>query len=99
MSKELTALAESRPVASLSRLEKAWLRRRYCGWCEAWALSARCGAQHGKHILPIIEGVRDQEEIVDLGPPCDMDERRAKALQQYKPRALRQRLATLRDEG
>lgn len=79
-------MGECRTVASLSRLERQWLRRRFCGFCEISALSSSCGAASGIHTLPIIEGVRDQEEEVDLGPPCDMDEGRAAALRLYKPR-------------
>ena len=41
----------------------------------------------GEYALPVVEGVRDQEEIVQLGPPCNMDEKRAKALAHYMPRA------------
>jgi hypothetical protein len=83
----MTDLAKpKRVMASLSRLERAWLKRRHCSFCEALLTSANCGAHSGPHTLPIIEGVRDKEVVVDLGPPCDMDERRAHALQHYKPR-------------
>ena len=75
-----------RTVASLSRLERQWLKRRVCGFCEAPMLGKLCYAPSGEHELPVIEGVRDKPEIVDLGPPCDMDENRAKALAHYKPR-------------
>lgn len=76
-----------RTVASLTRLERKWLNRRHCGFCEAPLIGAHCYAHSGEHVLPIIEGVRDAEEVVDLGPPCNMDERRADALSRYKPRA------------
>lgn len=58
-----------------------------CGFCEVRLLGSFCGGYSGEHVLPVIAGVRDKEEVVDLGPPCDMDERRAHALQHYKPRA------------
>ena len=80
----------SRSVASLSRLEKRWLRERYCGFCEAPMLGSRCYALSGDYELPVIEGVRDKPEIVDLGPPCNMDERRAHALMQYRARQHKQ---------
>lgn len=88
MTPELEALAgqEARTIASLSKLERAWLKRRFCGWCEAPALGSHCYAQSGNHVLPVIEGVRDKPETIDLGPPCDMDQRRAEALELYKPR-------------
>lgn len=75
-----------RTLESLTRLERKWLSRRYCGWCEQSALAKRCGAMCGPYTLPVIEGVRDQEEVVNLGDPCDMDERREHALKSYKPR-------------
>lgn len=75
-----------RTVASLSPLERAWLKRRVCGFCECSMLRQRCGGGFGLHELPVIEGVRGKPEIVDLGPPCDMDERRAHVLASYKPR-------------
>jgi hypothetical protein len=77
----------ARPVASLTRLEKAWLKQRYCGFCEAPLLGSLCYAHSGEYELPVIEGVRDKPEIVDLGPKCNMDERRVKALGHYRPRA------------
>ena len=73
-------------VKNLTRLERRWLKSRICGFCEISLMSRCCGAHSGLYTLPVIEGVRDKEEIVDLGPPCDMDERRAHALAQYKPR-------------
>ena len=57
-----------RTLESLSRLERKWLRRRFCGWCEISCLATKCGARS------------------DLTPSCDMDERRAKWLESYKPR-------------
>ena len=69
-----------------TRLERAWLKRRVCGFCEIGLMSNCCGSYKGEHTLPIIEGVRDQEEIIDLGPGCDMPEKRQAALLQYKPR-------------
>jgi hypothetical protein len=75
-----------RTVASLSRLEKAWLRRRHCAFCEAPLLGSLCYAHSGEYELPVIEGVRDKPEVIDLGPKCNMDERRAIALQHYRPR-------------
>lgn len=77
---------EPRPVQSLTRLERKWLKRRYCGFCEASLMGKSCFALSGEYALPVIEGVRDQEEIVNLGPPCDMDMKRAQALTFYKPR-------------
>lgn len=77
---------ESRPVASLTRLEKAWLRVRVCGFCEARLLGSSCYAMRGEYVLPIVEGVRDREETIDLGEPCNMDKLRARALLSYKPR-------------
>ncbi len=79
-------MGEVRTTASLSRLEKLWLKRRVCGFCEIGLLSRSCGGYSGPHTLPIIEGVRDEEEVVDLGPPCNMDEKRAAALRHYRPR-------------
>lgn len=75
-----------RTVESLSRLERQWMKRRICGFCEVYLTGNRCGALSGLYTLPVIEGVRDKEEVVDLGPPCDMDQRRAHALQNYHPR-------------
>jgi hypothetical protein len=80
-----------RTVESLSRLERQWCKRRYCGFCEAPLLGSLCYAHSGEYELPVIEGVRDKPEIVDLGPPCDMDAARARALEHYKPRPSRQR--------
>lgn len=77
-----------RPISSLTKLEKAWLRRRVCGFCEASLLGSSCCAYSGEHVLPVVEGVRDAEETVDLGPPCNMDEQREKALAHYKPRKV-----------
>lgn len=85
MSREQTR--PKRTIASLTRLEKQWLKRRYCGFCDASALGSMCYAYSGEYALPIVDGVRDKEEVVDLGPPCDMDERRAHWLTFYKPRA------------
>lgn len=70
----------------LTKLQRAFLKRRVCGFCEVSLLASHCGALSGEYALPIIEGVRDQEEVVDLGPPCNMAERRASALAAYKPR-------------
>ena len=78
----------SRTMESLSKLERRYIRRRVCGFCEVNLSSYRCGGYHGPHTLPIIEGVRNEEETVDLGPPCNMDEKRAMALQYYKPRRV-----------
>lgn len=88
------AEALARTVASLSKQERQWCRRRYCGFCEASLLGSMCYAQSGEHTLPIIEGVRDQEEVIDLGPACDMDKRRGQALAAYKPRTARTALET-----
>lgn len=88
MSDSPSTLVERRPVASLTRLEKAWLRRRQCGFCEAPMLGSLCYALEGPYALPVIDGVRESEEIINLPPKCDMDERRAAALKQYKARAL-----------
>lgn len=82
----MSEMVERRTLASLTKLERAWLRRRVCGFCEAKLVGTMCYAHSGLHTLPIIEGVRDKEEVVDLGPPCDMDVQRAKALATYKPR-------------
>lgn len=76
-----------RTLASLTKLERQWLRRRYCGWCEQSALASRCGAIDAPYTLRVIDGER--ERVVDLGPPCDMDERRGNALLGYKPRPPR----------
>lgn len=78
---------EVRTLASLSRLEKQWLKRKHCAWCEAPCLGKSCYSHSGMHELPVIEGVRDEPVMVDLGPPCNMDERRAQWLKSYKPRA------------
>jgi len=75
-----------RTVASLTRLERKWLKVRHCSFCEAPMLGSYCYAYSGEHVLPIIEGVRDAEETINLGPPCNMDERRAHALTHYRPR-------------
>lgn len=75
-----------RTLDSLTRLGRRWLSSRFCGFCEASCLGRDCGALSGKYALPIIEGVRDEEEVIDLGPPCNMDARRAKWLTSYKPR-------------
>ena len=75
-----------RTVASLTRLEKAWCRRRFCGFCEAPLLGSCCYAYSGEYELPAIDGVRDTPEVVNLGPACDMDKRRAVALTHYRPR-------------
>lgn len=75
-----------RTIASLLRLEKAWCRRHRCGWCDASLLASHCYALSGKYTLGVVEGVRDREETINLGEPCNMDEVRAKALAQYKPR-------------
>jgi len=85
---EETIAPEKRTVASLSRLEKAWLRVRYCGFCDARLLGSSCYALSGMYELPVVAGVRDRPEMVDLGPGCDMDEKRAQALKSYRPRAL-----------
>lgn len=82
---------EARTVASLSKHERAWLKRRVCGFCEIGMLSTCCGGYSGEMELPAIEGVRDEPELIDLGPPCNMDEKRAKALAHYKPRPNRRR--------
>lgn len=79
-------MSEQRTIASLTRLEKNWLRNKHCGFCETSCLGDTCFAYSGSHVLPVIEGVRDQEEVVDLGPPCNMDEKRAGWLKSYKPR-------------
>jgi len=71
---------------SLSKLERKWLSRRVCGWCETSMLASRCGAMCGTMMLPAIEGVRDHEVEVELGAPCNMDEKRAAALKCYRPR-------------
>jgi hypothetical protein len=86
---KLIELAErpKRTMASLSRLERAWIGRRGCGFCDAPLSGSRCYAPSGSYVLPVIEGVRDKEELIDLGPPCNLDERRAAALKHYKPRA------------
>lgn len=76
-------------VKSLPKLQRQWLKRRRCGFCEISVLSPRCCGYSGEYELPVIEGVRDKAEIVALGPPCNMDERRAQCLAQYKPRAKR----------
>ena len=75
-----------RPMESLSRLERKWIKRHYCGWCEIRLSASSCGAMCGPYALPVVEGVRGREEVVDLGKPCDMDVRRAVALTHYKPR-------------
>lgn len=75
-----------RTIESLTRLERQWLKRRRCSVCEAPALGQHCYALSGTYTLPIVDGVRDQEEEIDLGPPCNMDERRGEALKQYNPR-------------
>lgn len=80
-------LRETRTVESLTRLEKAWLKRRLCGWCEVNLLGKNCYAMTGKYILSPIKGVLEKEEVMDLGKPCNMDEQRAEALKHYKPRA------------
>ena len=84
-------VAVGRSVASLDRFERAWCKRRYCGFCAAPLLGSVCYAHSGEHTLPVIEGVRDEEEVVDLGPPCDMDERRGLALLHYRPRVSRRK--------
>jgi len=82
-------LRETRTVESLTRLEKAWLKRRLCGWCEVNLLGKNCYAMTGKYILSPIKGVREKEEVMDLGKPCNMDEQRAEALKHYRPRPVR----------
>lgn len=83
---ELLQLA-ARPVSSLTRLEKQWCKRRHCGFCEASLLGQQCYAMSGKYVLPAMQGVRSRAKTIELGPPCNMDQRRAQALQHYKPRA------------
>jgi hypothetical protein len=73
-------------VQALPKQARRWMRSRICGWCEISLMSRRCGGYSGEHTLPVIEGVRDEEEVVDLGPACNMDERRGLALKHYKPR-------------
>jgi hypothetical protein len=82
---------DRRTLASLTRLERQWCKRRYCGFCDAPLLGSHCYAYSGEYELPVVEGVRDKPEIVDLGPPCDMDIARAAALKHYVPRPTRQR--------
>jgi len=66
---------EPRPLASLTRLERKWLKGRLCGWCEVRLTASRCGAMCGS-FSPVPET-----------EPCDMDVKRATALQRYSPRA------------
>ena len=82
------SLQRFRTLESLTRLERNWLKRRFCGFCETSCLAKRCGAMSGPHVLPPVEGVRDKPETVDLGQPCDMDIRRSVWLASYKPRHL-----------
>ena len=72
----------------MTPLARRWIKSRICGFCEVYLTAKHCGAPHGLYTMPIIKGVRDKEEVVDLGPPCNMDERRAAALATYKPRRL-----------
>ncbi len=36
---------EARGLDTLTRLERQWLRRRFCGWCDISCLATRCGAR------------------------------------------------------
>jgi hypothetical protein len=83
---EDVAAVAKRDLASLTKLERQWLKGRMCGFCEANMLGSSCYAHSGEWTLSPLEGVRDKEEVIDLGPPCDMDERRAQALTFYRPR-------------
>jgi hypothetical protein len=78
--------ARGRTLESLTRLEKRWLKGRFCRFCDAPCLGSLCYAYSGEYVLPVIDGVRDKEETVDLGPACNMDEMRASWLAHYKPR-------------
>ncbi len=72
---EMSEEPQPRPVDSLTRLERKWLKRRYCGFCEASLVGNSCYAMRGA-FAP-----------VPTAKPCNMDVQRAKALQHYKPRA------------
>ena len=45
--KEMRDAETPRTPESLSRLEKSWLRRRYCGWCEAPVDTNTCFCMYG----------------------------------------------------
>ena len=42
-------MLEPRTPESLTRLERAWLKRRYCAWCEAPVHVNACYSMYGKH--------------------------------------------------
>jgi hypothetical protein len=73
-----------RSVESLTKLERNWLKRRECGWCEAQLHSNTCYAMTGS--------VEINGRTLRFGGACsveDRDYRRGIALATYKPRKPR----------
>lgn len=76
-----------RTPESLTRLERAWLKRRACAWCEAPTHVNACYAMQGSMRV----GPRGDRSTFKFPPQCtdaELNERRGRWLAEaYKPRA------------